>query len=118
MKEVLYIIIGSLITFGFQFFMEYWKNKKFKKQELENERKKVYQDLILFINKIQTHQEIEPNFANGLTILIKLYGSNNIYQKYKLLYNTLATNKKEPVFLGDLLNEIRKEIGVKEKINE
>jgi hypothetical protein len=119
MRDVIFMMIGAGLTFGFQFYLEFWKAKRYEKQMLYDERKKVYERIMegiaSFHNFVKDGNKTNEKYlkqASEIFFAIQpqalLYASSDICKRYTIFIEKFEHGM---ISFDDLATALRKEIG-------
>lgn len=136
-SQIFGIILGSLLTAGFTWFVEWRKSVGEQKVHLREKREEVYLeacDILMRLDKCYREKYVEQDeyeeykkLFNDLQSHMLVYASSEIYDEYYILCEEIATlyagikKKKQREKLQRInankveqfANKIRKELGVK-----
>lgn len=109
------VILGSLLTAGFTWFVEWRKSVAEQKFHIREKREETYQNILrTYYEIVQEDRRNEIDFLkNSPHLISKFYPIINIYasNKVKSLFDSATKSKiKEK----DLIEQMRKELGIKD----
>ena len=110
------VIIGGLITCGFQFILEFFKSKREDKKEIKVKLDETYDKIMQMPYKYASGYKY--SLDEGIDIQHKLdrYAPTHIQKLFNTVRENMANN--QGVMFTDLINAIRKESGVKGKMED
>ena len=119
------VIIGAIITFGFQFILEIWKEKRDNKQTLQTNKKETYKAMLYCLTAMRTiplsRDELNRiiDLSDNAMTLGTMYASPEIASLFQNIFDTIKSqNNADNIRFAPLMNQIRKELGVEGQLSD